>query len=363
MHGLGVLRAAGRRALADGPDGLVGNGNAAPSIGRNARRPGLELPQQCLDSLARLPLLELLPNGQVHAEAPGEAPGHFLGDEAVRLKQHVAAVGVAEEHPLATYAVQHLCRDDARAVEAWFRVPSVLAPDVQLAAQLSTHAVEVGVRWEEAELDVRERPNLLAPGLVDLSDERVRSLRRLDAALPIRSNPKLGLNLWALGCFPLHQSAANRQQLLGIEASAADHETIYVRELRKLSRVAFVHRTGVDESAAASRNLADVFLQPAAQGRVHTLRLLRAAGLGTLADGPHGLVGDDHAVPAVRRHACRGGAELHHQDIQCPAGLAVLQLLADGEVDVQAAGEALGNLLRDVGVALAQDVTAVGMPQ
>jgi len=68
---------------------------------------GLELPEADFSGLARLPLLQQLPDTGDHVQAGLEGKADLLANELVRLTKDVAALGVAEDDPLAAAVQDH----------------------------------------------------------------------------------------------------------------------------------------------------------------------------------------------------------------------------------------------------------------
>mmetsp|Transcript_13422 Transcript_13422/g.20995 ORF Transcript_13422/g.20995 Transcript_13422/m.20995 type:complete len:279 (-) Transcript_13422:101-937(-) len=123
---------------------------------------------------------------------------------------------------------------------------------------------------------------------------------------------------------------------LGFERSTTNQEAINVRALDKLGGVAALDRAAVENAGGSSNVRVHIRGEPGPDGGMHLLGLLRGGGHPG-ADGPHGLVGDDHAGPVL---GLKGGLEssalvCQHHIVEF-ASLALLKGLTTAEHDLQA---------------------------
>lgn len=150
------------------------------------------------------------------------------------------------------------------------------------------------------------------------------------------------------------------QLTLGLQAGTANQETINILLLRQVLAVLAVDAAAIQDTGLVRDLVANVLLEPLADGGVDLLRLLDSGDLAS-ADGPDGLVGNDDLAPVANLGL--EGSQLLLNDGNGLAGLALLQGLAAAPDDAHAAfGRDLG-LGGDQAVRLAKDRPALGVAQ
>ena len=110
LFGLGR---SGGLAGADGPDGLVGDDDLLHILGAEVGEDGLGLVFDDLEVLAGFALVKVLSDAEDDAEFGGEGEFDFLDELLVGLAVVLAALGVAEDGPLAADGLEHVDGDFA----------------------------------------------------------------------------------------------------------------------------------------------------------------------------------------------------------------------------------------------------------
>lgn len=147
---------------------------------------------------------------------------------------------------------------------------------------------------------------------------------------------------------------------LGLQAGAANQETIDILLLGKLLAVLTVDAATVEDAGLLSDLIADLTLEPGADGGVNLLCLLDSGNLAS-ANSPDRLVGNDNLAPVADLFA--DSSELLLNDSDGLAGLALFEGLAATPDDTEAAlSRALG-LGGDNLIGLAEDGAALGVAQ
>jgi hypothetical protein len=120
----------------------------------------------------------------------------------------------------------------------------------------------------------------------------------------------------------------------GLQAGAADKETVNVGLLSEVLAVLLADGAAVDNTGGLGDLLAKLLAHPLTDTLVNLLRLLGGGDLAG-ADGPDGLVGDDDLAPVLDLLA--DGSKLTDDDLHGLASVALLESLTAAEDDVDAA--------------------------
>jgi len=139
---------------------------------------------------------------------------------------------------------------------------------------------------------------------------------------------------------PVHGKVGRGTLTLGLQAGTANQEAINVLLLGKVLAVLAVDAASVQDPGLLGDLVADVGLEPLADGGVDLLCLLDSGHLAG-ADGPDGLVGNHDLAPVADLGG--DGSQLPLDDGDGLAGLALLERLAAAPDDVDASlGRELG---------------------
>lgn len=122
---------------------------------------------------------------------------------------------------------------------------------------------------------------------------------------------------------------------LGLQAGAANQETIDILLLGKLLAVLTVDGATIEDASLLGNLVANVGLEPPADGLVHLLSLLDGGNLAS-ANGPDGLVGNNNLLPVGTRNLGGEGSQLLLDDGDGLAGFTLLEGLAAAPDDAHA---------------------------
>mmetsp|Transcript_42812 Transcript_42812/g.101608 ORF Transcript_42812/g.101608 Transcript_42812/m.101608 type:complete len:272 (-) Transcript_42812:344-1159(-) len=147
---------------------------------------------------------------------------------------------------------------------------------------------------------------------------------------------------------------------VGLQGRAAHEEPVDVLPGEEALAVARIDRAAVHDAHRLRDLVRDVLLDPVPDVGVRLLRHLRGRDL-PRADGPDGLVGDDHPAPVG--DLLLVGLHLPAEHLPQLAGLALLEGLADASDHAEAAGKGVGRLLRHDLVGLGAVLPALRVPE
>jgi hypothetical protein len=141
-----------------------------------------------------------------------------------------------------------------------------------------------------------------------------------------------------------------------LERGTTNEETVNVGLAAEVAAVLLVDAAAVQDAGSVSNAVADVLLEPLADGLVDLLGLLGGGNLAG-ANGPDGLVGNDNLAPV--RDLLLEGRKLGADDVDGLAGLALLEGLAAAPDDADAVLGGVLGLGGNVGVGLGEDSAAL----
>src|SRR5688572_23662860 len=128
---------------------------------------------------------------------------------------------------------------------------------------------------------------------------------------------------------PPSGSCANSTEFFALERGAADQTAVHVRHLEQLPGVGSFYAAAI-EDAQLARNLSIPGRDPAADERVHGLRLLGRGGLAR-ADRPHRLVGDHRVDEGGHAGHVEHRIELARYHLLGEIALALIERLAHAQ--------------------------------